>query len=476
MKRLFLFGLFSLLVFTLRANNEVVLIGQLNEIVIKEVILETRAASAMDEPERRVIQIGEDRRFKLKLSLPPSQQFDLKIGMLSLPLYMEPGDSLLVSLKNIDDRLAVKYEGKGSANNTFLFQYSLFEKKLAFGELERALQRKNGIAYWEAVQKLTKMKQGFFEQYVERSKKPLSDEFRSFMDNEISYKQADWLLIFHNQYRSLIELKFVKVPAEYSSYLKGLTLAHDEAIKSPNYQRALLSWVNFKNTGSYGSFIEEQLQQFVDRYKIAGEQLSGISEHYTKYAILKELLKADFVFAAYEYEDFLKSAAPQFLKDSLIQIHKIKSMKLDGLPMPDLKLLDQSGNRKNLSDFKGQIQYLCLWKNDENTEKELSTYFRLFGKKVREDSLVQFQLIYTAKNPNVWLQVLKKQQRELDYLNHYMLDISDELTRKFVLRTDDYGPLFILIDKEGTVVKDNAGMSYEFNPNSKIRKLLKADQ
>lgn len=476
MKRLFLLWLFSLLVCTLQANNEIIVVGQLNEIVIKEVILETKAAVAVDEPERRVIQVGDDRTFKFKLPLPLSQQFDLKIGVLNLPLYLEPGDSIIISLKTVNNQLAVKYEGKGSANNTFLFQYSLFEKKLAFGELERALQRKNGIAYWEAVQKLTMMKQGFFEQYVERSKKPLSDGFRSFMDNQISYKQADWLLIFHNQYRSLIELKFVKIPTEYSSYLKGLTLAHDEAITSSSYQGALLNWVNFKNTGSYGSFIEEQLQQFVDRYNLAGEHLSGISEHYTKYAILKELLKADFVFAAYEYEDFLKSDAPQFLKDSLIQIHKIKSMKLDGLPMPDLKLLDQSGNRRSLSEFKGQIQYLCLWKNDENTEKELSSYFRLFGKKVREDSLVQFQLIYTAKNPNVWLQVLKKQQRNLEYLNHYMLDISDELTRKFVLRTDDYGPLFILIDKEGTVVKDNAGMSYEFNPNSKIRKLLKADQ
>lgn len=476
MKRLFLLGLFSLLVCVLRASDEVVVVGQLNEIIIKEVVLETKAASAVDEPERRVIQVGDDRTFKFKLPLSPSQQFDLKIGVLNLPLYLEPGDSLILSLERVNNQLAVKYQGKGSANNTFLFQYALFEKKLAFGDLERALQRKNGVDYWEAVQKLTKMKQGYFEQYVERSKKPLSDDFRSFMDNQISYKHADWLLIFHNQYRSLIELKFVKMPAEYSSYLKELSLVNDEAITSSSYQSALLNWVNFKNTRSYGSEIEEELQQFVDRYRIAGEHLSGISEHYTKYAILKGLLKADFVYAAFEYEDFLKSAAPQFLKDSLIQIHQIKSMKLDGLPMPDLQLLDQSGNRKKLSEFKGQIQYLCLWKNDANTEKELSTYFRLFGKKVREDSLVQFQLIYTAKNPNVWLQVLKKQQRNLEYLNHYMLDVTDELSRNFALRTDDYGPLFILIDKEGTVVKDNAGMSYEFNPNSKIRKLLKADQ
>lgn len=476
MKRLFLLGLFSLLVWMIRANDEVVLIGHLNEIAIKDVVLESKAASAVDDPERSVIQVGEDRTFKLKLPLPPSQQFDLKIGALSLPLYLEPGDSLVVSLENIDDRLAVKYEGKGSANNTFFFQYTLFEKKLAFGDLERALQRKDGKAYWDAVQKLSAMKQGFFEQYVERSKKPLSDGFRRFMDNQISYKKADWLLVFYNQYRSLIELKLVKMPAEYSSYLTGLSLAHDEAITSSSYQRALLSWVNYKNTSSYGAFIEDKLQQFADQYKLAGEHLSGISEHYTKYAILKELLKADFVFAAYEYEDFLKSTAPQFLKDSLIQIHKIKSMKLDGLPMPDLKLLDQTGNRASLSDFKGHIQYLCLWKNDENTEKELGDYFRLFGKKIREDSLVRFQLIYTAKNPNVWLQVLKKQKRNLDFFNHYMLDITDELTRNFVLRTDEYGPLFILVDKEGKVVNDNAGMSYDFNPNTKIRRLLKADQ
>ncbi|NRB51562.1 MAG: hypothetical protein HRU41_28070 [Saprospiraceae bacterium] len=476
MKRLFLLGIFSLSIFTLNAEDQVVLIGQLNEIIIKEVILQTKSASAVDEPESRTVEIKEDRTFKLNLSLPPSQQFELKIGALNLPLYLEPGDSLIVSLESVNDQLVVKYDGKGSANNTFLFQYSMFEKKLAYGDLEGALQRKDGQAYWDAVEKLNRIKQGYFEQYVERSKKPLSDGFRSFMDNQINYKQADWLLAFYNHYRSVINLKVVELPEEYTAYLEELTLADDEAITSPSYQSALLSWVNFKNTASYGSFIEDELKKFADRYKIAGDELSGASEYYTKYAILKGLLKADFVYAAYEYEDFMKSTAPQFLKEPLIRIHQIKSMKLEGLPMPDIKLLDEEGTSKRLSDFQGQIQYLCLWKNDESTEKDLSTYFRLFGKKVTQDSLVKFQLIYTAKNPNIWKQVLKGQKRTLDFFNHYRLDLSDELTRNFVLRTDDYGPLFILVDKEGMVAKDNAGMSYEYNPNSKIRRLLKADQ
>lgn len=476
MKRLFLLGIVSLCVFILKAKDRVVLIGQLNEIAIKEVVLETKSASAVDEPERNTIEIKEDRTFKLTLSLPPSQQFELKIGVLNLPLYLEAGDSLIVSLVNVNDQLVVKYDGKGSTNNTFLFQYSMFEKKLAYGDLESALQGKDGQAYWDAVQKLNQIKQGYFEQYVERSKKPLSDGFRSFMDNQISYKQVDWLLTFYNHYRSVIKLKVVELPAEYTSYLEELTLADDEAITSTSYQSALLSWINFKNTASYGSFIEDELKKFADRYKIAGDELNGASEHYTKYAILKGLLKADFVYAAFEYEDFLKSAAPQFLKDPLIRIHQIKSMKLEGLPMPDIKLLDQAGTSTSLSDFKGQIQYLCLWKNDESTEKDLSTYFRLFGKKITQDSSVKFQLIYTAKNPNIWKQVLKGQKRTLAFLNHYRLDLSDELTRNFVLRTDDYGPLFILIDKEGVVIKDNAGMSYEYNPNTKIRRLLKADQ
>ncbi len=476
MKGLFLLGILSIFTNALEAKDQVVLIGQLNEIAMTEVILDTKGASAVDEAESRTIIVNEDRTFKLSLTLPPSQQFELRIGVLNLPLYLEAGDSLIVSLENINDQLVVKYKGQGSTNNTFLFQYSLFEKKLAYGSLESALQRKDGQAYWEAVQQLNKMKQGYFEQYLERSKKPLSNGFRSFMDNQINYKQADWLLAFYNHYRSIIDLKVIELPEEYSSYLEELTLADDEAVASSSYQSALLSWINYKNTASYGSFIEDQLKQFADRYKIAGDELSGLSEHYTKYAILKQLLKADFVYAAYEYEDFLKSSAPQFLKDPLIRIHQIKSMKLDGLPMPNLKLVDQQGNSKSLGEFKGQIQYLCLWKNDESTEKELSTYFRLFGKKVTEDSLMQFQLIYTGKNPTIWKQVLKGQKRSLDFLHHFRLDLSDELTRNFVLRTDDYGPLFILVDKKGIVFKDNAGMSYEFNPNTKIRKLLKEDQ
>ena len=231
-----------------------------------------------------------------------------------------------------------------------------------------------------------------------------------------------------------------------------------------------------QNKRTYGQYIEDQLQRYVDRYKIAGDKLEGASRYYTQYAILKELLKTDYVYAALEYEDFMKGAAPSFLKDPLSRLYQIKSMKLSGLPMPDLKLIDQQGNAKKLSDFKGHIQYLCLWKNDGNTDTELSNYFRSFGKKVTEDSRVKFQLIYSASNEKIWNQVLKKQKRPQAFMNHYRLDLSDELTSNFVLRTDDYGPLFILLDKKGIVTKDNAGTNYEFKPNTVIRRMLKADQ
>jgi len=476
MKRLYCSGLLSLFVFSLLATDQAILTGQLNELNIKEVTLETTATIATDEPLRTVVKVDADHTFKLTLDIPPSHQFQLKIGVLTLPLYLEGGDSLVVALESINGQLVVKYRGEGSSNNSFLFQYSIFEKKIDYTELEAALQSKDGQAYWDAVNKLNKMKEGFFEQYAERSKKSFSVGFKRFIDNQIKYKLVDELLAFHVYYRVMINLEEVKIPTQYSTYLSTVEFDDEEAVESKYYQSAILNWINFKNSSAYNPYIEDQLKRLADNYKIADEQLKGNTQYYTKYTLLKELLKADYVYAAYEYEDFLKSQAPQFLKTPLIQLHQIKSMKLDDLPMPNLKLLDQQGNSRSLSDFKGKIQYLCLWKNDSNTEVELSSYFRLFGKKVTQDSLVKFQLIYTAKSPTIWSQILKKQQRNLDYINHYRLDLSDELTRNFVLRTDDYGPLFILVNKEGVVVRDNASMSYEFNPNNKIRKLLKGEK
>lgn len=476
MKRLCILTTISFLSISLWAADQAILMGQLNEVDLEEVYLETIATVALDEPEKTAIKVNPDRSFKVTLALPPSQQFKLKIGALTLPLFLEAGDSLLISLETANEQLAVKFAGRGSANNTFLFQYTIFEKKLDYGELETALQGKDASAYWEAVQKINKVKQGYFEQYVERSRKPLSDSFKALIDHQIKYKLVDELLTFWVYYRAMIGLKMVDLPSHYANYLKNIKLTDDEAIHSSSYQSALLNWITLKNKGAYGQFVEDELKRAADRYKIAGEELEGASQYFAQYVILRGLLKADHVYAAYEYEDYMKGAAPSFLKDPLSRLYQIKSMKLDGLPMPDLKLVDQQGNTKKLSDFKGKIQYICLWKNDGNTDTELSNYFRLFGRKVTQDSLVKFQLIYVAGNEKVWDQVLKKQKRPLPFMNHYRLDLSDELTSSFVLRTDNYGPMFIVVDKKGVVTKDNASMSYELNPNTLIRRMLKADR
>lgn len=456
----------------LLADQQATLYGSIGDLDLKEIRLETKTTVAVDQAKKSIIPIGPNGVFSVTLDLPPSQQFKLHIGSLTLPLYLEPADSLNISLLTDDLQLKVKFSGKGSANNTFFFQYNLFEQKVGYGELETALQQKEATAYWDAAHKLNDVKQKYFDQYIKKSRKELSPNFFLFIQNQIQYQLIDQLLTFYTYYQSMIDLKVVSIPASYKTYLDKISLNDDTAIQAPHYQLALINLINFKNKGSYEKFIEDQLKKLADKYKTAGDALEGLSQYYAQYIIVQQLLKSDYVYASFEYEDFLKSGAPQYLKDPIIRLFQIKSMTLDDLPMPNIQLIDQNGEMAHIEDLKGKITFLCLWKNDTSTAAELSRYFLYFRKKVTEDTTVSINAIFTANNDKIWKQVLAKQEKELPFLNHYRLDYSDELTRSFVLRTDDYGPWFILIDKKGKVLNGNAGPTYEYNPNAQIRKLL----
>lgn len=472
MKKLLLILSLCLSYSSLLVSQKATLYGSIGEIDLKEIKLETNITVAADPPKESTIPIGANGTFSKTLTLPPSQQFKLRIGSLTLPIYLEANDSLKIFLDTKESQLKVKFSGKGSANNTFLFQFTLFEQKMGYEELESALQQKKAQDYWDLAHKLNEVKQKYFAQYVKRSKKELSANFFIFVQNQIQYLLVDQLISFYTYYQSMIDLELVSIPAAYKEYLDSVNLDDETAIQSPYYQLASINLINYKNKGKYGEFIEDKLKKLADKYKLAGDALNGLTQHYTQYVILEKLLKSDYVYGAFEYEDFLQNGAPQYLKDPIIRLFQIKSMKFDGLPMPNLQLVDQNGSITHIEDMKGKITYLCLWKNDTNTAAELSRYFLFFRKKITEDSTVSINTIFTAKNDKIWKQVLAKQQKKLPYLNHYRLDYSDELTRSFVLRTDDYGPLFILMDRSGKVLNGNASPSYEYNPNAQIRKLL----
>lgn len=473
MKKLYFLALLFLPFSLLFSQEQVALTGSLHDFDIKALFVETVARVSGDETIREEIILDGERNFSLKLDLPTSQQFKLQLGSLILPLFLEPGDSLHLSLEALNDQVVVKYTGPGSVNNTFLSKFATYEQQIGTGALEAALQNKDADEYWTLAHKLNEIKTTFFEQYLEKSKKTLSPTFETFFGNQIKYHLINDLLAFPVFHSTMINLKVFKLPTTYKTFLDEITLADDAALPCVSYQSALINFINYKNNQNYTSEIEDQLKQLADSYKLAGDLYQNATEHYAKYGILKALLKKDYVYAAFEYEDFLKSSAPQDLKDAIIRFFQIKSMKLEGLPMPDIQIVDKVGEAIHVSDLRGKILYLCLWKNDANTDTELTNYLRLFGKKITADPKVHFGFVYANDNDNAWRLVLSRQKRNLPFVTHYKLDFSDNLTKNFALRTDDYGPWFILIDETGNVVRENAYFQFEFNPNTRIRKMLK---
>ena len=123
-----------------------------------------------------------------------------------------------------------------------------------------------------------------------------------------------------------------------------------------------------------------------------------------------------------------------------------------GLYLPAIDLVDENGNKKTLSDFKGKVLYIDVWTTWCGNciagfpfSKKL--YARL--KSIHLDTSVQFINICSEDSKRQWKKLLKKHQPE--GINLYAKDTSFYKTWGIELF-----PRYLIIDGEGKIMAFDA--------------------
>jgi len=384
--------------------------------------------------------------------------YNLLVGELSYPVYLEPGDNLSVRVEND----TIIYRGRGASLNQQIASW--LEVRNSY-EKERSFFR---LSDHEFESRLDSLRIDF-----DAIKKQIDLDQRDFLEDlftayELILKQ-NYSLMHYNFYEQSAELPSHLVNAievlpsisyledlEYADYLIALHLYNDAFLgpniwkKEFNENDSLQSRFNLLVYDKIDSLLSQQnLVEFFKAKTVFIElQTKGL---YNQYDVLVEEFQSD-----YPSSDFLGSI--KSLYEELTQI--------DDQPFPDIPLLDRNGNEVRLADYKGKVIYLDIWATwCGPCIKEFPSSRRLSQKLQGED--VKFVYLSVDSDAEKWRAFLDKnwELKGIHLIEKNGISVRGKLGINGI-------PRYMLIDKNGVVNSSHAAGPSSDKAENMIRALL----
>ncbi|NOY50340.1 MAG: TlpA family protein disulfide reductase [Chlorobi bacterium] len=407
--------------------------------------------------------------FKFELDLQDAGIFNFLDGNESTEIYLSPGDNVEMGLDTDMFDESIVYQGVGSDINNYLKERYLkfYDKGLFFiYNFKDTLTPEKGIRYLDSLQKL---RFALLDKYI--------NKYPDFDKGFVSLEKTN---IMYELPSALIELTFNKPSSDTTQEMvweteKEYLGKRPLDIKSVYYREFLhyytmvLRHENLrelkKHKGDFYSpmlpIIEQNTKGFAREFLITQNFIDAIDDGDTAYYIKNAKYYNYIVTSELKHSvDDVYSEMLRILRSSL----PVGSILYD---MDDAKFKD-IGFDDIISRYKGKVVYLDFWaswcgpcKAEMPFSLKMQEYFK--GKDV---SFLYFST--DAKSSN-WIRAIKILSITG---NHYRLSktLRKEANNMFDVA---YIPRYILIDKNGKVVNDNAGRPSNEAVKTDIENLLK---
>lgn len=307
------------------------------------------------------IEVDEGGKFSLPLDIDEATTGGLRIGGLEVPIYLEPGDRLVVAGDAADPMGTIIYTGQGSANNAFLLDY---QRNMEATAGDRFIAVRAGIlgpdAFKVFMDSISEARSAYLSDWDGNAS--LTPVFVNYMETRIRYDKFTKLLDYPTLYQRVNQLPEAPVMEEgYYSFLESNELIVDSGLEDIAYVNFLLSYLNYYSVNKATS-VDTHLPLNQLTYEMAEEALTGPSRDFVQALMLgRELSYGEMPFAEELYEKYLAGEASETYKNRIMAIHdKMEGLAI-GSPAPDFTMTDINGNEVSLSDFRGKVVYLDFW-------------------------------------------------------------------------------------------------------------------
>lgn len=389
-------------------------------------------------------------------------------------LFIEPGDSLLVSYDLYHQDSTIQFEGKGAVNNQLYKEFLSIAvtgfKELNFSlkttandytkmlrsnhDLEQALLKEKGGQVSPAMKKyLTAM--SFINYTCGNFQTPM------FMQGYLGKKIGE------------------SIPDGYWSFDKLMNEDLSMDTGTFEYERLLVHgypYFLFLKKQKENNKLEEKVTR-EDRYKQMYElAINAYKNPQIKSKALAGIVKTllDGASTASTYKDMLDNYLSHYCKDedtrkSLLELYNKKAAISIGQVPPAFTLKDQQGHDVTLADFKGKVVYMDFWASwCSPCRYEMKNGSPGLHKQFEGNKDIVFLYISIDDAADKWKQAIAEDKIEGVHL------LSTGGTESKVAKTFNIRgvPLYMIIDKEGKLFSNDATRPSQPETAETLKKLL----
>ena len=401
--------------------------------------------------------------FEMEFVLDKASPFSFYDKNESTKIFVFPGDQLHISLNTKEFDESVKYEGSSARENNFLANYYLqfndsdSPNNKDYYSLSKSM---NVIMYMEDVKADMLLWQDYIEEEDKVSK--LNPDFKKYLLNQtILNKLSNDVFVFYrrNAADSMPSIKEAKEQLAKEMIMSKETLDKeiDKAAYNSYIQYNVPTAVRHLINVQYPELVKENYDSvyYMELAKVLTVEELNLNIFKSLDSRLKSFNATSYEKMTYVIENYLKDEA---LKAKLDTAYRslLKDLEQDYAAGLNMKNYGSEENEdKTLQDildhYKGKVIYLDIWASWCGPCKaELPNSKILKEKFAGQD--VAFVYLSTDKKLEDWENIIKLMQLEGE---HYRASksIHKYLASEYNLQ---YIPHYIIFDKEGKLVKNNA--------------------
>ena len=312
--------------------------------------------------------ILEDGSFMFGAEINENQLIYLDYSRNKAPLYVEPGDTLIVNFEATNFQYSFNFEGSAAGNNELLYNY-LKEYPTETNRF-KMVQYRRGTFWYDCDPKMDNMmqdnppaaftgkldlrKESTFNM-IDFTKKnnptKITRGFQDYLESEAMYLNAYHKLLYGHIYKN----KY-KLDDSFFSFLDEVPV-QNEAIGNFWYRRFLLAYCNHHSEN-----YEVKEKAYTEQYNFAKDRLAGSAKRFVQSEILVDALRGKTIDQISNcYRDFILTNEMYHFHQKVINQYDKSIKYMAGSTAPDFTLADASGKSINLKDYRGKVIYLNFW-------------------------------------------------------------------------------------------------------------------
>ncbi len=312
--------------------------------------------------------ILEDGTFMLGAELNTNQLVYLDYSRNKAPLYLEPGDTLIVNFEATNFQYSFTFDGSAAGNNEVLYNY-LKEYPTETNRF-KMLQYRRGTFWYDCDPKMDNMMQdnspakftskldlrkestfNLVDFTVKNNPTKITRGFQDYMEAEAMYLNAYHKLLYGHIYKN----KY-KLDDSFFTFLEEVPV-QNEAIGNFWYRQFLLAFCNHNSEN-----FDVKEKTYTEQYDFANNRLERGAKRFVQSEILVNALRGKTINQISDsYRDFVLTNELYHFHQKVINQYDKSIKYMAGSKAPDFSLTEQSGKIVNLKDYQGKVVYLNFW-------------------------------------------------------------------------------------------------------------------